>query len=284
MPDDIRIATSWLTHPKRRKLEKRLGPKACLSFIDLLLETRQNKPTGRLDGWTAEDIAISAQWDGDSGVFLAALVDLRLIDMDGNGYVIHNWEEHNPYAVASEARIEKARNAANKMWEKRKEGERKGDATSKIEQCSEHATRMPLAETSNAPPDSPRYHTKEKEKPLVPKSADADSRPLLFLPVRGSPPVGIFQKQVDDWQAVYSAVDVLKTLQEIRIWNEANPTKQKTKSGVLKHITGWLARAQNNGGGNFPTDTGRRRGTETIDDWAKRKEAELEAGGVQAVH
>ena len=44
-----------------------------------------------------------------------------------------------------------------------------------------------------------------------------------------------------------SDCDVLQTLKEIRGWSLANPTKRKTKAGVLNHVNRWLAKEHNNG-------------------------------------
>jgi hypothetical protein len=55
----------------------------------------------------------------------------------------------------------------------------------------------------------------------------------------------ISQSQIDEWQLLYPAVDVVQTLRNIRAWNQANPTRRKTKSGILRHIVAWLAKEQN---------------------------------------
>lgn len=44
------------------------------------------------------------------------------------------------------------------------------------------------------------------------------------------------------------AVDVIQELRNMRGWIDSNPTKRKTKSGILKFVNGWLARTQNSGG------------------------------------
>src|SRR5208283_5837395 len=109
MNTDIRIKVSWPTHPKRRKLERKLGAKGPLAFIDLLLAVSQNKPNGKLNGWTDEDIAIAGQWDGEARDFVDTLVEVRLLDLCGDGiFSVHDWEQHNPYAAHAQERSEKA--------------------------------------------------------------------------------------------------------------------------------------------------------------------------------
>jgi hypothetical protein len=55
----------------------------------------------------------------------------------------------------------------------------------------------------------------------------------------------ITQEMVDEWQKLFPAIDVMQVLNEIRAWNLANPKNRKTKSGVLRHITGWMTKQQN---------------------------------------
>lgn len=72
--------------------------------------------------------------------------------------------------------------------------------------------------------------------------------PVLKMPLITKEEYPIFQSDIDDWQDAYPAVDVLQELKNIRQWNLSNPKKQKTKSGIRKHITNWLAKEQDRGG------------------------------------
>ncbi len=58
----------------------------------------------------------------------------------------------------------------------------------------------------------------------------------------------ISQQRVDEWQSLYPAVDVIQTLRNIRAWSLANPSRRKTRNGILRHINQWLAKEQNQGG------------------------------------
>ncbi len=50
---------------------------------------------------------------------------------------------------------------------------------------------------------------------------------------------------VTEWESLFPDVDIPNTLRQIRAWNLANPTRRKTKTGIVKHITNWLAKEQN---------------------------------------
>ncbi len=195
MNTDIRLSISWLSHPKRRKLEKRLGPKGALSFLDLLLEVAQNKPNGCLNGWSNEDIALAAQWPESADIFVGTLVELRLLDHDQTHgfYQVHDWEQHNPYASRSELRSERGRKGAAARWEKKHKQAMLNDATSNAlsinKHCSKHSTAMLGAQTSNAPAPAP-LAIKQQHPPYPPSclASAASTTSLLSL----SPSDGIF--------------------------------------------------------------------------------------------
>ena len=69
----------------------------------------QNKPCGDLEGMDEEDIEISGKWRGKAGVFCKALVDLKWLDSNENGFILHGWREHNPWAADATRRADKAR-------------------------------------------------------------------------------------------------------------------------------------------------------------------------------
>lgn len=60
----------------------------------------------------------------------------------------------------------------------------------------------------------------------------------------------VTQQQVNHWQELYQACNVIVELKKMKGWLEANPTKRKTRSGILRFITSWLSRCQNSGAQN----------------------------------
>jgi len=68
----------------------------------------------------------------------------------------------------------------------------------------------------------------------------------LALNDKSSYPVN--QLQVNEWKELYPAVDVEQQLRNMKGWLDSNPKRRKTKAGILKFITGWLAREQDKGG------------------------------------
>jgi hypothetical protein len=81
-----------------------------------------------------------------------------------------------------------------------------------------------------------------------------DSSPVFIaVPLVDKSEHPITEAQVAEWEEAYPAVDVPQKLREIRQWNIANPTKRKTRKGILRHITDWLAREQDRGGKRHET-------------------------------
>jgi len=83
--------------------------------------------------------------------------------------------------------------------------------------------------------------------------SDADSPPLpppvIYLTLNDKTEYAVTQKKIDEWSELYPAVDVMQQLRNMKGWLNSNPKKRKTRSGIERFITGWLASEQNKGGG-----------------------------------
>lgn len=160
MNTDIRIACTWPSHPKTRKLIRRLGGEAVFALVTLWGFAAQYKPLGHLEGMSAEDIALAAGWEGEPSAFVAALVEIGFLDKAEGGHALHDWAEHQPYVVHAEARSERARSAANRRWKGTTTSEtapveKAGNATGMPPACREHAPGMLTMQFSNAPSPDP---------------------------------------------------------------------------------------------------------------------------------
>ena len=108
MNSDIRVSVNFLDHPKTVKLERRLGFDGVKALIRLWTWSAINRPDGAL-GADIEDVEIAARWDGEPGRFVAELVALRWLDEGDDGYRLHDWQEHNPWAADAMDRSDEAR-------------------------------------------------------------------------------------------------------------------------------------------------------------------------------
>ena len=52
---------------------------------------------------------------------------------------------------------------------------------------------------------------------------------------------------MEEYAALYPAVDVVQELRKIRGWCLANPSRRKTRRGVKAFINSWLCREQDKG-------------------------------------
>ena len=69
----------------------------------------------------------------------------------------------------------------------------------------------------------------------------------ISMPLNDGTEFPIFDNDVKEWEKLYPAVDVMQELRNARGWLLGNPTRRKTKSGIKRFITGWLAKEQNKG-------------------------------------
>lgn len=151
---DIRVNTTVCQCPKVLKIMRKLGDRSFFCLIRLWSYVATSRPLGRLDGMDVDDIELAADWQGTPGTLLSEMVNLRLLDLDGEVYCVHDWAEHQGWIVGSQARSEKARKAASARWTHA--------------ECSEHATSMPDAMPLSSPLPSP---PKEEEKNILVASA-----------------------------------------------------------------------------------------------------------------
>lgn len=275
MNTDFRVSISTVSHPKIIKLIRRCGHEAFYNLVRLWTFTAQNKPTGVLSGVDAEDVEIAADWRGEPGVFFQTLIELRLLDITETGEVaIHDWQEHNGYASYAEERSAQAREAARARWDKKRHG---SDAPHDADLCVHDAPHDADYANSNAPDPSPdpspdpaltakdscaevSQATPAAPEPAAKQSAlSEDPEPealppalpnlepaLLRFPLAGKAgEFPITQADVNEWQESFPGVDVLQALKVCLQWNRDNPKRRKTRSGIRKHISGWLAREQN---------------------------------------
>lgn len=144
MAEDARISTALPSHPKTRKLHKRLGGDGCWALICLFLWVAGNRPDGDLRGLSEEDIELAGDWRGEGGTFVAALREVGFLDGEPGSFMVHDWAEHNPWAASRGMRVECAKRAAAVRWENR------ADALGMRSASDPHAERMRDVQKRNA--------------------------------------------------------------------------------------------------------------------------------------
>ena len=76
----------------------------------------------------------------------------------------------------------------------------------------------------------------------------AHTPPIVSLVLNDGSFFDVLSFDVSKWEALYPNVDVKQQLRNMAGWCDANPTKRKTRGGIKRFITNWLAEEQNKGG------------------------------------
>lgn len=109
MNRDIRLATSFRGHRKRKKLKRFLGFGAEVYLIDLWLTVAMDCPEGILIGWKDDDIADACNWEGEPQDLVSALLESHWLEKNADGeYSLHDWCEHQGWACNARSRSEAA--------------------------------------------------------------------------------------------------------------------------------------------------------------------------------
>lgn len=185
MNTDIRLSTGFWSHPKTRKLVKRLGLEGVRSLQILWLWAAQEKPDGNLAGIDWEDIELAADWQGEERAFFDHCLGVWIDEVEG-GYVLHDWAEHNPWQAEAASRSAQARKNATAGWEKRraKQPQDFGNADLMPPQCDGNAPAKQPQDFGNAPSPSP-FPKDIKTPPLPPASGGKDDAGSYSCPENG---------------------------------------------------------------------------------------------------
>jgi predicted transcriptional regulator len=93
----------------------------------------------------------------------------------------------------------------------------------------------------------------EQEELLKSGGQQADSEPAVeLLPTNKYNTEGeeypVTQSQIDEWQAIYPAVNCAQEVKKAKAWIKANQSRAKTYRGMAKFLNGWMSRQQDKGG------------------------------------
>jgi len=269
MSKDIRLSIDFLTHRKRKKLQRLLGSDGVLCLIDLWLSTARQRPSGTLTGYDEIDIELDANWDGEEGLFVKTLLSIGLLDDKDGVYHLHNWSDRQGWVVESEDRGDKARFSrlakvnpkvfkelkAKCVYKISKDDYNKiKEASTTVNESSnetstnveETTTPAPAPAPSPAPSPSPNDIKESKDSCSEPKQPGTEQESILEIPlIKKDGFFSVTKQDLDQWQETFPGIDIRYFLGIIRQWNIDNPNRRKTKSGIRRHISSWLSKEQN---------------------------------------
>lgn len=115
-------------------------------------------------------------------------------------------------------------------------------------------------------PENPASGTQSKEKknkgnkttdkPGAARGAPPDRQNIFMeLPLNDGTMWPVTRTEISHWKDLYQAVDVEAEVRKMRGWLDANPKNRKTAAGILRYITRWLGKAQDQArtaGGSSP--------------------------------
>ena len=258
MNTDIRISVGIVNHPKTVKLMRRCGDRAFFSIISLWTWAAQYRPDGVLTGLDKEDIEIASAWQGESGKFFNELIALKFVEESEGVFLLHDWAEHNSWAAKADERSGQARfsRLAKVNPEIYTELKNKGISTISKEEYERLINdRLTTVNASLTPAPAPAPKQKDLKDSCAEPSAIAEPQrhkpmPFITLPLNDKTEYPIYYGMIEEWKNLFPKVDIEQELREIRAWNISHTTQRKTKTGIMKHITGWLAKEQDKGGRN----------------------------------
>ena len=76
------------------------------------------------------------------------------------------------------------------------------------------------------------------------ESTAPSAPPEILLPLNDKTEYPVTKEQTAQWAELYPSVNILQELRKMRGWLLANPNRRKTRNGILRFITSWLAREQ----------------------------------------
>lgn len=105
---DIRVKFGFPGNVKTKQLSAGRAPHPGWSLLVLWCYAGQNKPDGELAGMSDAAIESAADWTGEAGALVRLLLEVGFLEGEAGARYLHDWDDHQPWLVGSEARSEHA--------------------------------------------------------------------------------------------------------------------------------------------------------------------------------
>src|SRR3989442_9495696 len=116
MMANLNLDLDYFSHIKTKRLIGLLGQGAEILPIKLWCHCgAHHAETGRLTGYSVEEIETIIEWSGDPGKAVAALVKVGFLNHREGEFSVHEWSEHEGHIIAFHKR---AVAANRKRWKK----------------------------------------------------------------------------------------------------------------------------------------------------------------------
>lgn len=114
--------------------------------------------------------------------------------------------------------------------------------------CGESPQSAALIQSESNPNPESNSNPESNPKEYCAEPQAADAPPVISLPLNDGTFFDVSENDRAKWSQLYPNVDVLQQLRNMAGWCDVNPVKRKTRGGIKRFITAWLAREQDKGG------------------------------------
>jgi len=169
MSNDMRIDLNFVDHPKVKRLIRKAGYEAFYGLLRIFSIAGKMYTKGVFKDCDTDDIEDFADWHGKPGLFVEVMVEVGLLVQGTDGYyIIHDWDQHQPWIYHSDVRSEQARKAIETRWGKRENSQINASNTVSIRNeygtNTESNTPYPSPSPSPSPSPYPSPNHEEKDK------------------------------------------------------------------------------------------------------------------------
>lgn len=175
----------------------------------------------------------------DALAALASTGCISLYDIDGESYFCFpSWGEHQRIQTKRSKFPEPPILPESRLFAA------EDDALQKV--TVDHREKPPESESESKSEKTLSSTPKAGAEPCDVSTLAADPA-AIKLPLNDNTDYAVPQSFADEMAKLYPAVDVMQQLAAMRGWLIGNPTKRKTRTGIKRFITSWLAREQDRG-------------------------------------
>lgn len=243
----LKLKNGWFDSKVIKKLRRIAGGDTyTIIYLKMLLLSLKNEGKLVYEGIEEsmhQELALELDEDEDNvQVTLNFLMTCGLLEMVGpDEYFL----TEVPSAIGSESesaeRVRKHRNSINKKKEEQKALQCNTNVTERNSDVTECNTEIDIEKDIDKEKDINIYISSEQ-------CSEPEPEPIITLPLNTGEEYPFYQKDIDFFQNLYPAVDVLQAMRGMVGWLTTNPGRRKTKRGIKRFVNSWLSKEQDKGG------------------------------------
>lgn len=94
----------------------------------------------------------------------------------------------------------------------------------------------------------------QSDKSTHEQMSDVEEKIFIEIPLVGDKVYRMPEKLVEEYQKLYTGIDVRQQIRKYKAWTISNPQRRKTERGILRSINYWLEKNQNGISNSLPTE------------------------------